>query len=316
MNEYCYHGETTADFAAETEGLFWTTRWCAVGLFVSGGSYPDNGALRFLDVNIAQGTTVNAAQIRFHVDASERSGSGQINSIIWGIDEDNTSDFSSNPFGRTKTTAQTTVNVNPSGGDWVPIDVTSIVNEILARPGWSSGNSIGFIWEDNGTTSSNGSNEIVDDSLEDEQSYLWIRPSAEPDTTPTPGSINAPDFPSTKSWGLKMSEPGVDVKTATEDQLYFTTAKRTLKVKEEAEVSCTGGVLKNVAHNLSYTPAVLGWVEGGGYRFKLNRDFDGATDPVGGGVQGYIGADSTNLKITLASNGDVYYYILIDPIEE
>jgi len=73
----------------------------------------------------------------------------------YGIDEDNTADFSSSPMGRDETTSVTTQNVSvPSAGNYFGINVRDQVAEITTRSGWSSGNSLGFKIFDNGSPDS------------------------------------------------------------------------------------------------------------------------------------------------------------------
>lgn len=294
---YAWHGTSTGEQAG----------FAAIGqLEGSPGLYLD-GAFRFTNVTVAQGVSVNYAQLRVY--ASEQ-GSNTMHLKTYGIKETNTSAFSSNPFGRTKTTAvSTTNNGMPGVGAFIGIDVTSQVSEILAQGGWSSGNAMGFLVFDN----SSDTDAYIGDSVLGSQ--LIIRVSAEPNFFPTPGSIAAPTFPASSSHGLKISKIGVDVKTATEDQLLLTTRKKELKIVKEGSTDCTFNVYKNVPHGLSYAPAHLAYVESGGYRFKLNRDLGNmTTDIISGGAQGYVSADPTNLKIIITASKNVYYYIFIDPL--
>jgi len=114
-----------------------------------GTSY--NSALWFDSISIARGQTVNKADFEFK---KVRTTSGSdIKFKIWGIDEDNTSDFSGGyPSGRPKTDAVRTKIQSPNtsefnfGDEW-----TELVQEIVNRSGWSSGNHMGFMIEDNGT---------------------------------------------------------------------------------------------------------------------------------------------------------------------
>ncbi len=271
------------------------------------GLYFD-GALRFTNVPIPQGTSVNYALLRVY--ASEQGSSGSMKIKTYGIKETNTSAFTSNPFGRVRTTAvSTTTNSRPGLGGYINIDVTSQVTEIVGQGGWSSGNAMGFMMFDNGSDL----NAYMADT--DFNSNLIIRLSAEPNFFPTPGSISAPTFPAISSHGLKISKPGIDVKTATEDQLLLTTRKKELKIIKEGSTDCTFNVYKNVPHGMTYAPAHLAYVESGGYRFKLNRDLGNmTTDIISGGAQGYVSADPTNLKIIITASKNVYYYIFIDPL--
>lgn len=104
------------------------------------------GAVRFTNVAIPQGTSVTSALLKVYISV-KGAGSGDMLTQYWGIDEDNTSSFSSDPLGRTKTTASHSPNVSVgSVGNYQDFDVASEVNEIFARSGWSSGNALGFIF--------------------------------------------------------------------------------------------------------------------------------------------------------------------------
>jgi len=110
------------------------------------------GAYRFLTVNVAQGTTIAKAIMEIHVGGV--NGSNQVKMRIWGINEDNTAEFDTGTFAtaRGKTTASVDYDFNPSVGSFYQITVTSLVQEILNRAGWVSGNQLGIMLWDNGTT--------------------------------------------------------------------------------------------------------------------------------------------------------------------
>ena len=311
-NEYVYTQQSTNNNAFK--------QWHGGATGESGGTFglgesdveaPNtyyDGACRFPGLAIAQGVTVYSAQLKIY---SQFEAGSTIRFNAYGIKEVNTAEFSSNPFGRTKTTAVTGGSSGPPGvGNYINIDVTSQVNEILAQGSWASGNAIGFMVFDN---TSNNTSYIQDDS---ESCLLVIKLSVDPDFFPDPGSIAAPTFPETTHIGIRISQPNVDVKTALSSQLLFSTRQKEYKTITRAGVDCTMNVEKIIAHGLSYSPAFIAYVESGGYRFKLNRDFLGATDPVSGGAQGYIGSDDTNLRILIDKSKNVYYYVFIDELEE
>jgi hypothetical protein len=130
-----------------SEGLSYSNGWFTVGKSSGGTIY--KGALRF--ENVAVSGSVYKAEIGIHIN----DGGSQTTPVkTWGIDEDDASDFASNPFGRTKTTAYVANSRDSGIGDdqtWV-YGVTDIFNEILGRGGWSSGNHMAFIMEDNGSS--------------------------------------------------------------------------------------------------------------------------------------------------------------------
>lgn len=269
----------------------------ALGTEPSSGTTDIEGALRFRNVNLGQGVSVASATLKIY---NERSQSGRVYYDCFGIKEVNTGAFSSSPFGRTTTTAHVKSNdAIPSSGNYLNIDVTNIVNEILAQGGWSSGNSLGFLlFED-----SNQSTEYMEDP--GERCMLVIKLTSDPDVTPDPVSISAPTFPSTSSYGIRVSQPGVDVKTATESELYFTTRKKQLRVNEEL-------ILENdtpIAHELGYAPFCLGFYEDASNNVRImNFPFNAAS------VEPWVACDATNIYAGVIPGHDAYIYVFIDPL--
>lgn len=109
-------------------------------------------ALRWQSVTIPQGATINSASITLR---TPNSGSINDQSLkIRGIAEDNTSDFPTNPNARTRTTAA--VNWSITGAaintDYTSPDIKTIIQEIVDRAGWSSGNALGIFIDDNGSS--------------------------------------------------------------------------------------------------------------------------------------------------------------------
>jgi len=111
----------------------------------------EDGAIRFLNVALAQGTDIYKAELMFYIGGTTGSGDKPVN--VYGIDEDNTADFGGDPFGRPKTTAvkNETVSSSITSGYW-GTNVTDLVQEILDRGGWSSGYPMGFLILNNGAS--------------------------------------------------------------------------------------------------------------------------------------------------------------------
>ncbi|RPJ55974.1 MAG: hypothetical protein EHM12_11100 [Dehalococcoidia bacterium] len=105
---------------------------------------------RFHSVRIPKGATIDSASIKF------RSSNVFVSAAvipIYGEAADNAADYSSGSItGRTTTTA--TTNWSPgnwsSGGWYNTPDIKTIVQEIIDRSGWSSGNPIAFVFSYNG----------------------------------------------------------------------------------------------------------------------------------------------------------------------
>lgn len=110
------------------------------------GSIPQWSGMRFTNLTIPQGASITSAYIEFEVDETDTEATYV---TIWGQDIDNALTFSSTAYditNRTKTTASVAWN---NVAIWGTVDekkqspsLTSIIQEIVDRPGWSSGNSM------------------------------------------------------------------------------------------------------------------------------------------------------------------------------
>jgi hypothetical protein len=107
--------------------------------------------MRFNDLNIPQGATITNASIQFKAD---ETNSGTITLMIEGQATDNAPTFTranNNILSRERTNA--VVDWSPApwtmvgevGLDQQTSDISSIVQEIVDRSGWSSGNSLAII---------------------------------------------------------------------------------------------------------------------------------------------------------------------------
>jgi PKD repeat protein len=141
--------------------------------------------IRFTGINVPQGATISNAYIRFMCDEPDGAGS-QMNIYFAGHDIDNAPIFSSTNFditSRTQTAAQVTwadgtVPAWVVGTTYDSPDISAIVQEIVDRPGWNSGNAMAFmIWSDPGETSERVS-ESYDGTYGPELIFDWSVPSA------------------------------------------------------------------------------------------------------------------------------------------
>jgi len=110
--------------------------------------------VRFDNITIPQGSLIVSAQIVF--TSSPYTTTGTCYMRIWAIDEDNTADLTTNPYGRDLTTAYTDWTVGAwSSGEKGPDTTTSnfktSVQEVVNREGWSSGNALGIALKNNGS---------------------------------------------------------------------------------------------------------------------------------------------------------------------
>lgn len=292
-----------------TSGGWYELRLCAVGDWDGDDT---DGALRFSNLQIAKNQSIISAEIKYKYSAVG-DNSGDWKYKVYGIDEDNTADFSSNPFGRSKTSASITVDTSPpTSGGVKTLDVKSILEEITSRSGWSSGNNVGFILEDDG--SSNNVYAFADYDIND--TYLWYRLSAEPNFKPTPKSVTASSLPSAESYGLKISRPGKDVFSADEDEIYFTSRKKQFKVLSEGEIVSTESDYDviSIAHNLGYMPFVMLY-QREGFELADSRWIKLPTPNYFSFDYGFFYADNSNLYIYPTGQGETYYYrIFLDQL--
>ncbi len=111
--------------------------------------------LRFQNLNVPQGAVILSAEMIF---TSRGVSTTAVPFNIKGINEDNVTQFSNtanNITDRTTTTASVSWDAEPwdTGATAFPTsDITPIVQEIVNRSGWASGNAMGFIIEPGGST--------------------------------------------------------------------------------------------------------------------------------------------------------------------
>lgn len=115
-----------------------------------------SGWMRFTNVNIPQGANVLTGQLRVQAvsKAGIPSGSLDIGIRAEDIDDATTNPSSFSDFhARTRTTAEytTTLTAWDPGVNYI-FPITSVIQEIIDRPGWVSGNDILIFFEDEDTT--------------------------------------------------------------------------------------------------------------------------------------------------------------------
>ena len=102
--------------------------------------------MRFRNIAVAQGDAINSATLTLNITTIN----GSPDTDIYGVDVDDAAEWSNPgnlPSAATKTTANT--NFAPTGTGIEVIDVTAIVQEIVNRGGWVSGNDMAFVTSDN-----------------------------------------------------------------------------------------------------------------------------------------------------------------------
>ncbi|MEH6630144.1 MAG: hypothetical protein V7776_04935 [Halopseudomonas aestusnigri] len=104
-------------------------------------SSASEGGIRFQSVDIPNTATINSATLNLYV----WSTSGGKTVDVFGNDVDSQAAWSVGGIrGATVTTAYTTL-TDPAISTVHNVDVQGIISEITTRPGWSTGNDIGFV---------------------------------------------------------------------------------------------------------------------------------------------------------------------------
>lgn len=144
----------SADDAVEETSPGTTVSLTQTAPNIDSGTYEKMG-LRFPSVSIPQGATINSAFLRVVI---ANSANDEPDLTIWGEDTDNAAQFTTaaaNVSGRTKTTASVdwvSANLGAAGTFDSP-DLSTIIQEIVDRPGWAENNAIALILITNGGTS-------------------------------------------------------------------------------------------------------------------------------------------------------------------
>lgn len=125
---------------------------------ISSGQGLMNIGLRFNNVTIAQGTTIIGARIQFNAD---NTGANPVEVTIYGENVDNAAPYTET-LGDLSSRSLTTANEVWNIPEWVDkgdrgdaqktIDISSIIQEIVSRSDWVSGNSINIIIKHTGVS--------------------------------------------------------------------------------------------------------------------------------------------------------------------
>lgn len=140
-DDYLWQTHVNNDLGEETSSYGYIRGGCRIER-----SHPTlgncDGAMRFT-LNVAKNATIYEANLYFYV--AERNGSSNMYWRAWGIAEDNTSDFGSDPLGRAVTTHSHRPEGNPSQGSYHQFGIKEAMNDVTTRSGWVSGNNFGVI---------------------------------------------------------------------------------------------------------------------------------------------------------------------------
>ena len=261
-----------------TKVLTWAAPPTGSNLFVGSYWYGDClTAVRFTNVTIQQGATITSAKLTFVAYATDTS---DVKAKVYGIDEDNTATFHPNaPGGRARTSASRDWDLNgiTLNSSYDATNLTAIVQEIVDRGGWSTGNAMGFLIDDDGSASPSTYHEFYEyDGDSAKAAFLTIEyVSSSPSSSISPSSSESISISASPSlsispspspgafYGMKIAKTGYDVlKTQDPSELKFDSTKGTLKyfdkqtlaVQFDANNDVTG---KNTyTHDLGYYPFV------------------------------------------------------------
>ncbi|MFX0202532.1 MAG: hypothetical protein ACFFCW_41020, partial [Candidatus Hodarchaeota archaeon] len=104
-----------------------------------------NIGLRFTNITIPQGATINSATIEVYQRYYDVSGAPTGQWQAW--DTDNAGQFGGATRPSTVPLTTAYVTHNPSTGEgWKSASIGSVIQEIIDRPGWTSGNAINLLW--------------------------------------------------------------------------------------------------------------------------------------------------------------------------
>lgn len=282
---------STDDGSRFGDGGSWSTTIIQLGRTILNQSA--SGAFRFQNITIPQGATITSAKITWQAQGTYSSD--RIILKIYGIAEDNTATFNTDPLGRTRTTALVSgYHPNPSTDNDIKdtSDIGSVVQEIVNRAGWASGNSMGFFVQDDGGTADNTMNweDFNDSGAEAVLTIVYVGESASPSITPSssisrsPSSSTSPSssFSASSSFSpsgsaspspgpthltvMKVAKPGINVLTNSDPEKFkFSSEYGTLKyyTKQSKQVTFTAGAPNNFVsgsntynHALGYYPFV------------------------------------------------------------
>lgn len=239
--------------------------------------------VRFTNITLNQGTTITSAKITFQARTGD---SNNVLSKIYGLDVDNVGDFEfGDPTGDTRTTANADWDVNgiTGGNNYDTSNIGSIVQEIINRGGWSSGNAIGFVIVNDGTgdgiyhdfdsydgdsinaplltieySGSSPSASVSPSSSTSPSSSASLSPSASPSSSFSPSPSQGSYF------GMKVAKTGYNVLTTFDptklifDSNYGTLKyfdKQTAQITVDADDGDIAGTI-SISHNLGYYPYI------------------------------------------------------------
>lgn len=233
--EDTYQVSTSTDDARVSESAEYSDNGSTIQY---GGDSSQYVGIRFQNVNIDQGETISSAYVQVTFGTAQWN---QLDYIMYAEKTSNCSTFSSGapPSTRTATTATVThsSNVNTAIGTANLETMTSVIQEIVNQPSWTSGNSICIIIRGNGTQFSRKSFVAYDGSNVYAPKLIVSHGAASPTNTPTPTNTPNPSQSPTPT----MTPSPTPVNMVNWPQFQFDAqhkARTTVQVNPPYEVAC------------------------------------------------------------------------------
>lgn len=256
--------------------------YTATVILTGAASFPTRSltaAVRFTGVGIVPGSTIDSAFLKFTAQFTDTNNG---KTKVYGIDEDSTADLSTDPTGRSKTTAAIDWDINGVTNNTVYTspDIKTIIQEIIDRAGWASGNAIGFLVEDDGSVSDHFFHSYDGDPNKApllEINYTIPNTSTSSSTTSSSTSTSTSTSSSTSSsstsssstttdpydvtgkYVIRVSKPGKDALAETSpNEFYMDSRYPLLKVHSFGTFSFNAALESTeITHNLGYKPFAL-----------------------------------------------------------
>lgn len=228
-----------------------------------GGLGDSNVGLRFTGVTLLPGVVVTDARITLYFSGGSNNNQ---NLKVYGIDEDNTASLSSDPRARAHTSAAVDWDFTGAslGTTKTTPDLSAIVQEIIDRGGWSSGNAMGFLIEDDGSTFAHSWDSYEGSTIHAallEITYSGSSPSASQSPSSSPSPSPSASLPPGET-RLLVAKPGKNALTSLNptDFIFhsgFGTLKYFAKVSKTLTIDGAAGdfaARDTYDHNLGYYP--------------------------------------------------------------
>jgi hypothetical protein len=302
-----------------------------------------NLSLRFINVTIPKNAVINSATVSLTDNSTGHTA--VIHLKICGIAEDNTAEFTTSPIADARTRSHTSAAVDwdlnftsSNGTERASSDIKTVIQELVNRAGWSSGNALGLYIYDDGTSNdywdikyyssypSNVAILTIDYTVSgttDKTITGKVRIHAQKTDLSLAGKVRIK-----QSFIVALTKIGQNVLTAKDPNSFlFHSGYNTFKIiatgKKTVNLSAsTNSQSFTEAHGLAFTPLVTAFakVQGESQVFPPNGygvTIAGSKGLVTNGVNfNYITTDGTNITFNFDNtNGsakavDIRYYVL------